>query len=341
LGEDHMEGTMRQLQIVEPGRAEWREVPIPQPGEGQVLVKVLGVTTCPHWDLHLMDGVPMFPGRPLAYPYTPGQPGHEAMGEIAALGPGVDRLPLSVEGTSLTVGTCVSAWRDPGHHQPGCYGQYVCLAAEDVIEVPADLEPQAIAPLELAMCVQVSFDQLLQLDSLRGKRFGVSGLGPAGLVAVQMARAYGARQVVGIDPLPARRELAARLGADVVLAPGGEALPAGRSGADALDAAIDCTGLKVSIEFLMDRTRQAVAIFGVLRQDVTFGARHWSGLSLLGYGSHNRHAAERALALVKGGQLELSPLVTHSLPFSRYVQGVELLRAKKAIKICFLPWAED
>ena len=90
----------------------------------------------------------------------------------------------------------------------------------------------------------------------------------------------------------------------------------------------------------MDRTRQAVAIFGVLRKDVTFGARHWGGLSLLGYGSHNRRAAEKALALVKGGQLKLSPLVTHSLPFSRYAEGVQLLRARKAIKICFLPWAE-
>jgi len=47
------------------------------------------------------------------------------------------------------------------------------------------------------------------------------------------------------------------------------------------------------------------------------------------------------LGLVKRGQLKLSPLVTHSLPFSRYVEGVELLWAKRAVKICFLPWAED
>jgi threonine dehydrogenase-like Zn-dependent dehydrogenase len=295
-------------------------------------MKVLGVTTCPHWDLHLMDGVPMFPGRSLDYPYTPGQPGHEAMGEIVALGPGV---------TGPAVGTRIAAWRDPGHQQPGCYAQYACLAVENVIEVSADLVPQAIAPLELAMCVQVSFDQLDQLDAVRGSRFGVSGLGPAGLVAVQMARAYGARQIVGIDPLPERRKLAARLGADVVVPPDATALPADRFGRDALDAAIDCTGLKVSIEFLMDRTRQVVAIFGVLREDVIYAAHHWSRLCLLGYGSHNRRAAERALALVKGGKLDLSYLVTHRFPFSQYAKGVALLRAKKAIKICFLPWAED
>lgn len=326
-----MDGLMKQLQIVAPGMVVWRDAPVPEPGPGQVLVKVLGVTTCPHWDLHLMAGEPMFPGRPLSYPYTPGQPGHEAMGEIVALGPGVD---------GLLPGTAVSAWRDPGHQQPGCYAQYVCLQAEHVIATPSGLEPWDVAPLELAMCVQVSFDQLLTLDAVRGKRFGVSGLGPAGLVAVQMARAYGARQVMGIDPVSERRELARGLGADVTLTPDEAAFPAGRSREDALDAAIDCTGLKVSIEFLMDRTRQVVAIFGVLREDVIFGARHWGRLSLLGYGQHNRPAAERALALVEGGQLELSPLVTHRLPFTRYEEGLALLRAKQAVKVCFLPWAE-
>jgi threonine dehydrogenase-like Zn-dependent dehydrogenase len=320
---------MKQLQIVAPGQVLWRDAPLPQPGAGQVLVKVLGVTTCPHWDLHLMDGIPMFPGQTLHYPYSPGQPGHEAMGEIVALGEGVAHPAL---------GTRVSAWRDPGHQRPGCYAQYVCLDVGNVIEIPADLDPQDIAPLELAMCVQVSFDQLLHLDAVHGARFGVSGLGPAGLVAVQMARAYGARQVVGIDPLAGRRELALRLGADVVIPPDAAAFPAGRAGAQALDAAIDCTGLKASIEFLMDRARRAVAIFGVLREDVSFGARHWSGLALLGYGSHNRQAAERALALVVQGRLVLSPLVTHILPFTQYREGVELLRNKQAIKVCFLPW---
>jgi threonine dehydrogenase-like Zn-dependent dehydrogenase len=320
---------MKQLQILEPGVVVWADASVPQPQAGQVLVKVLGVTTCPHWDLHLMSGEPMFPGRPLAYPYTPGQPGHEAMGEIVSLGPGVDG-PLP--------GARVAAWRDPGHQNPGCYAQYVCLDADHVIETPAHLEPQAIAPLELAMCVQVSFDQLLQLNVVRDARFGVSGLGPAGLVAVQMARAYGAREVLGIDPLPERRALAVQLGADVVMPPDAGAFPEGRSGLDALDAAIDCTGLKVSIEFLMDRTRQAVAVFGVLREDVVYRARHWGGLSLLGYGQHNRPAAERALELVRRGQLYLSPLVTHLLPFACYEEGVELLRAKQAIKVCFLPW---
>jgi threonine dehydrogenase-like Zn-dependent dehydrogenase len=134
--------------------------------------------------------------------------------------------------------------------------------------------------------------------------------------------------------------LARQLGADTVLGPDTDALPADRFGPQALDAAIDCTGLKGAIEYLMDRTGEAVAIFGVLREDVTFGARHWSRLALMGYGSHNRQAAERALQLVEEGKLKLAPLVTHILPFSRYDEGIALLRRQEAVKVCFLPWAE-
>jgi threonine dehydrogenase-like Zn-dependent dehydrogenase len=156
-----------------------------------------------------------------------------------------------------------------------------------------------------------------------------------------MARAYGAREIVAIEPLEGRRALAARLGADVVLPPDPQAFPPGRLVPGALDAALDCTGLKASIEFLMDRTAETVAIFGVLRETVEFQPRHWGRyFALLGYGTHYREAAERALRLVAAGQLDLSPLVTHTLPFARYAEGVELLRAKEAIKVCYLPWEE-
>jgi len=324
-----MPNTMKQLQIVEPGKAEWRDAPVPQPGPGEVLVKVHGVTTCPQWDLHIMDGIPMFPDGELTYPYTPGQPGHEGVGEVVALGPGV---------TAPKVGTPVSMWRDPGHHRPGCYAQYAAFDIENLIEVPPGLPVEAIAPLELAMCVQVSFDQIAKVCDLGGARFGVSGLGPAGLVAIQMARIRGARHVVGIDPLPQRREIAARLGAQTVAPPDPQLFPADRWGDTALDAALDATGLKPSIEFLMDRTRQVVAIFGVLREQVEFGPAHWGGLALLGYGQFSRQAAQRALDRVLSGQLDLAALVTKKLPFTRYAEGVALLRTKQAVKICFLPW---
>ncbi len=327
-----MSETMKILQIFAPGQVEWQDAPIPQPGAGEVLVKVAAVTTCPHWDLHLMSGEPMFPGVPLPYPYTPGQPGHEMTGEVAAVGAGV---------TAFAVGDRVAAWRDAGAKRQGCYAQYVPCLAENLLKIPDHIAPEAVASLELAMCVQVSFDQLARLDGVRDKRIGISGLGPAGLIAVQMAKAYGAREVVAIDPLPERRALAVALGATVALAPDPSAfLPV--NGTMALDTALDCTGLKKSIEFLIAHTQSVVAIFGVLREEVAFGWDQWRrGFKLLGYEPHNRAAAEQALQLIGSGQLRLTPLTTHSLPLTRYAEGVELLRTKQAIKIRFLPWAED
>ena len=324
--------TMKQFQLAAPRTPVWQEVPVPAPGPGEVLVRVIGVTTCPHWDLHLFDGKPMFPGQTLDYPYLPGQPGHEAMGEIAVLGPGVSQL---------RPGQRVAAWRDTGKPRVGFYGQYNTFAEADLLAVPDNLLPAEIASLELAMCVEVSFQRLRAVGNLTGCRVGVAGLGPAGLVAVQLARAHGAVEVVGIDPVAARRELALTLGANRVVAPGVPTWPADRRGEKALDFSVDCTGRSDSVEFLLDRTSSAVALFGVLRDEVRYASRHmWGpGVTLLGYGDHNRAAAESALALIVAGKLRLAPLVTHTLPLSRYAEGVELLRRQEAIKVLFDPWA--
>ncbi|GAB5535857.1 MAG: zinc-dependent alcohol dehydrogenase family protein [Rubricoccaceae bacterium] len=320
---------MNLLQITEPGRAEWREAPMPEPRAGEVLLRVSGVTTCPHWDLHILDGEPMFADRPLEYPYVPGEPGHEAVGHIEVLGEGV---------AGLEVGQRVAAWRDPGGRRQGCYAEYVAVEADQVLPVPDPLADADLASLELAMCVQVSFDQLLSRGPLDGKRVGITGLGPAGLIAVQMAKAYGAREVVAVETLERRRQLGASLGADIVLPPDPEEFPAGREGELACDVGLDTTGLAVAIEFLVQRTNETVAIFGVLREHVGFGPEHWwGGFALMGYGEHNRGAAERALELVTDGRLRLAPLVTHTLPFTRYAEGVELLRSKEAVKVLFTP----
>lgn len=323
---------MKTLQIESPGKAVWTEAPMPEPGPGEVLVKVLGVTTCPHWDMHIMDGEPMFPGHKLEYPYLPGQPGHEATGEVVALGSGVDKLK---------VGDRVVAWQDTGQPRAGFYAQFNAFPEVSLLKVPDTLRVEAIASLELAMCVQVTFDQLETQGGLTGKRVALSGLGPAGLVAVQMAKAYGAGEVICLDPVDTRHELARSLGATRVEKPETSLFPSGRSGDAAFDLGIDLTGVPPSIEFLMDRTKETVAIFGVLRKEVRFGFRHLfgPGLTLMGYGNHNRGAGERALQLVMEGKLDLEALVTETMGFDRYAEGVDLLRRKQAIKILFRPWA--
>ncbi|QYM78456.1 zinc-binding dehydrogenase [Horticoccus luteus] len=321
---------MKLLQIEAPGHAAWKDAPLPQPAAGEVLIRVLGVSTCPHWDMHIFDGQPMFPGMKLEYPYLPGQPGHEAMGEVVALGADV---------TKLRVGDHVVAWRDTGKPRRGFYAQFNTFHENDLLVLPATLSPAAVASLELAMCVEVSFQQLAALGGPLG-RIGLSGLGPAGLVAVQLAKAHGASEVIAFDPVAERRALALTLGADRALAPDAAQWPASRQ-SDALDNAIDLTGVPPAIEFLMDRTRRCVTLFGVLREQVRFGTQHLfgPGLILSGYGDHNRAAAETALRFIVEGKLHLAPLITQTMPFTRYAEAVDLLRRKQAIKILFDPWA--
>lgn len=325
-----MGDTMNVLQLVAPGEARIIEMPVPEPKEGEVLFKVLAVDTCPHWDFHILAGEPMFPGHSLSYPYTVGQPGHEAMGEVVAVGENVQ---------GLSVGDRVVAWRDAGHQRQGCYAQFVAQPAENVLKVPPDIVPEKVTSLELAMCVQVAFDLLEKLDAVEGKRFGVAGLGGAGLVAVQMARASGAKEIIGFDPMSERRALAEKLGADRTFDPTAGDFGA-EQGRSALDSSIDCTGLKSAIEFLMSRTREALALFGVHREDFAYGFRH-HGLSILGYRSHNRSAAEKALRLILSDQLDLSPLVSAKLPLTQYLDGIQLLKKGRAIKVMFLPWGEE
>ncbi|MBT7301015.1 MAG: zinc-binding dehydrogenase [Victivallales bacterium] len=320
---------MKQLQILEPGKVVWQEVPEPEAAPGEVLVKVAMVNTCPHWDMHLLGGIPMFAGGTINYPYTGGQPGHEAVGEVVALGEGV---------TDLAVGTRVACWKDAGHHRPGCYAQYVAMTREHVLPLPDSVTWEQACSLELAMCVQVSVEQLMRNDFLVGKRIGISGLGPAGLVALQLVKAQGAESVVGVDPVAERRDMALAAGADIVIEPTAEDWDKQVGGN--VHATIDCTGFKVSIEFMLQRTTRAVCIFGVLRETVEFKAAYWGGRSLFGYEPHNVGAAQRALDLIAEGKLDLTDMITAKLPFTRYNEGIEMLKRKEATKICFLPWAE-
>ena len=161
------------------------------------------------------------------------------------------------------------------------------------------------------MCVQVSFDQLGVFGGVKNKRIGITGLGPAGLLATQMASAYGASEVVAFDPLPERRAFAQQLGLECALPPDDGAFAAARFADGALDLRIDCTA-----------------------------SHRRGGLALVGYENHNLGAGQRALQLIAAGKLDLEPLATCALPFARYTEGLEMLRRKEATKIRFLPWAD-
>lgn len=315
---------MRVLQYDEPGKPVIVDLPIPEPAAHEVLVRVEGVSTCPQWDLHIMDGIPMFEGRPLTYPYTPGEPGHELVGFVDAVGSDV---------SDFTKGERVAAWRDPGGRSQGGYAEYINVDADHLLSVPESLTVAEIAPLELAMCVQVSFDQLEEVDGVAGKHVGIGGLGPAGLIAVQMAKAYGATRVTCVEPNEDRRQIALSVGADEAYPPNAAELKDIQ-----YDTGLDTTGLKPVIESLIASSKSNVAIFGVLRERIEFGPEKWWGnFKLMGYGEHNKPAGKRALELVTSGKLDLAALVTRTCTFETYAEGIESLRRKESVKVLVLP----
>lgn len=319
--------TMRILQILAPGRAELVEKEPPSPGRDEVLVRVDAVSACSHWDMTLMAGVDIFdrPGFP-QYPLPPGREGHEMCGIVEAVGQGV---------AQFRPGQRVAAWRTMGAGRWGYYAEYAALSADDLLSVPPGMPDEAIAPLELAMCVSVCF---LDMPDVKGLRFSVGGLGAAGLVAVQMARAAAAAQVIGFDPVPERRRLAERLGADRCLDPASAEAMALREqprGAR-VDAAIDCSGAKASVQCQMDMAGRWVSVFGVQHETYEYTLRH-RGLTLYGYGAHRREAAEYAMDRIKDGRVQLSPLISREMPLSEFARGTELLGRKKAIKVLYRP----
>ena len=163
--------------------------------------------------------------------------------------------------------------------------------------------------------------------------------GRRGLIAAQMVRAEGASEVIGFDLSEARRTYAS-FAVDAAYDPKVPPahIPSRQAGAPVLDTGIDCVGAKASVEFLLDRVKDTLALFGVQREDYTFAVRHYMNTRLCGYRGHSRAAAEYAVGLISDGKIDISPLTTHKLPLSKYAEGIELLEKQEAIKILFDPW---
>jgi len=317
---------MKALQIFAPEDAALIEVEDPPAGPGEVVVRVQAVTSCPHWDITIMAGRDIFerPGYP-KYPALPGQPGHEMAGVVESVGPGV---------SDFAPGDPVAVWRTMGEDKPGYYAEKACVPAADLLPRPANLGAAETAGLEMAMCVAVCF---LAFPDLAGRRVSVGGLGPAGMIAVQMARAAGAARVIGFDLNPERCAFARTVGADDALDPGSAKAGAFTASPGAeVDYAIDCSGSAASVQFQLDIVGKGVALFGVPHEPYIFHPRHF-GLTLYGYAGHCLEAARYAMERLASGAVRLAPLNSVELPLSRFAEGTALLAQQRALKVLYRP----
>ncbi len=217
-----MEKTMKAAVVTELGKPlDIREVPVPEIGHGQVLVRVKASGVC-HTDLHAAEGDwPVKPGTPFI-------PGHEGVGEVARIGPGVTHLKegdrVGVPWLHTACGRCehcVGGWETlcdsqqmTGYTVNGAYADYVAADANYVGVIPGPLDWGPASPV---LCAGVTvYKGLKETEVKPGEWVAISGIGGLGHMAVQYAKAMG-MHVVAVDVADDKLELAKRLGADEVV----------------------------------------------------------------------------------------------------------------------------
>lgn len=316
---------MKAIQIAAPGKAEIVEVPVPEVKENEVLVKVRACVTCPHWDITLFRGVDIFerPGYP-KYPISVGYPGHEMAGEVVAVG-------AAVQG--FKVGDRVASLDSAGERSMGFYVEYINRPVDTITKVPEMLSYEATASMEMARYVASH----VRVMDVRGLRTGVVGLGPAGLIALQLLKALGALEVVAIDILEPRLELAHKLGATETVNPA-QSDGIKRLEEAPLQASVDCSGVAAGLQVALDHTRGPVVMFGVVHGDAKLSTRHWwQGTYIPQRRGPTESDTQFVLDLWRQGQLDTESLVTARLPFEEYARGIKMLMDREAIKVCFFP----
>ncbi len=197
------------------------EVPVPTPGLGQVLVKIAACGVC-HTDLHAVEGDwPVKPKPPFI-------PGHEGVGHVVEVGPGVTHVK---EGDRVGIPWlysacghcehCLGGWetlceqqQNAGYSVNGSFAEYALAAADYVGHLPDNLAFVEIAPV---LCAGVTVYKGLKVSDTRpGQWVVISGIGGLGHMAVQYAKAMGLN-VAAVDIDDAKLELAQKLGASLTV----------------------------------------------------------------------------------------------------------------------------
>jgi L-iditol 2-dehydrogenase len=347
---------MEALVVAEPNRLEIREVPIPRPGQNEVLARVQAVSIC-GTDAHLVRGD--YPGFwPLAFPFTPG---HEWAGEIAELGPGAERYGWRVgdrvAGTSHDAcGVCQKCvegrynvcenygreglHRQYGHNYQGADATYVVQGVKTIFRLPDSLdfnEGALIDPASIA----------LHVANRGGVRPGdtvvITGAGAIGLMGGDAALIRGAGRVIVVGR-GKRLGKAEELGFEVVDSRAGDPVAAVRELAEGLgvDVVLECAGVPETVQWALGMLRRGgrCAAVGIPTIDVEIAMQRLvlDELELVG----SRASAgemRRVMPHVAQGRMRVGQMITHRFPLRDYERAMATFndRDSGAIKIIINP----
>ncbi|MEV7797011.1 zinc-binding dehydrogenase [Streptomyces sp. NPDC087512] len=308
------------------------EVPRPQPGPGEVLVKVEAAGVCLS-DVHLIDGTltPLFlAGDTVTL-------GHEVSGTVAEVGEGVtawsagQRVVLHAGEVRDGV-TCTR-----GVDYDGGWAEYALSAAHALTPLPDAIpfDQGAIIP----DAVSTPWGAITETAAVRpAEAVGVWGVGGLGVHAVRLLRAVGACPIVAVDPNPVARERARAAGADLALDsadPGLREAVGAVTGGAGLAAAFDFAGVPAVREQALSVLAPKGRLVLVGLTDKPLGVADGTRFSylqqrILGhYGSDMPVALPQILGLIQGGRLDFSESISGVLPLAEAAEAVARLEKKE------------
>jgi alcohol dehydrogenase len=341
--------TMKATVFVEPGRIELRERPVPEIGPGEALIRVTTTTIC-GTDVHILKG---------EYPVKPGLIiGHEPVGVIAKLGPGVTGYELGqrvIVGAITPCGQCYSCldsdrsqcgsstesgfaralggWKF-GNTIDGCQAEYVRVPSAMANLTPV---PDFLTDEQVLMCPDIMSTGFGGAES-GGIRIGdtvvIFAQGPIGLCATAGAKLMGATKIITVDGIPERLEMSKRLGADTVI-DYRETDPVERvlelTDGRGADVAIEALGTEQTFESALRAIRPGgvLSSLGVYSGKLTLPLDAFAA----GLGDHKvvttlcpggKERMRRLLNVVASGRTDLRSLVTHRYALDDIVEAYDL-----------------
>ena len=347
---------MRALRKVRPeAGAELAEVPVPEPGPGEVLIRVDAASIC-GTDLHIVGWDPWAAARIKNLPMTFG---HEVAGHVVATGSEVHHLPVgafvAAEG-HVFCGFCRQCREGRAHicerlrilgvDFDGGFADYVVIPERNAWEVDPRIPPDVASIHDpFGNAVHTVFKGAG--DDVATSTVVVLGCGPIGLFAVGVARAAGARQVlIAVEPNEFRRSLAKQMGADEAVDP---------SATDPVAAVREATeghGAEVVLEMsgvatVIDQgTRMLagggrMALLGLpggpvsldLTDQVIFKEARIYGVT----GRELFRTWQQTTTLLATGMVDPGPVITHRFPLDRFEEAFEAAASGRAGKVILLP----
>lgn len=331
---------MRAALLTEFGRPlELADVPDPTPAAGEALIRIRASGMC-RTDLKIAKGF-------MTTVRLPHVLGHEVAGEVAGVGAGVDPALVDSRVTALvdiTCGDCeycrdstvsyCADLRRVGIEVPGGHAEFLCVPARNLVLLPDEI------PFDVASALPDAVGTTYRAIHTRGRvRPGqtvvIYGLGGLGLSGVQIAAAAGAR-VVAVARAPERRELAAGLGASVLVDPDREDLVEAirrATGGYGAHLFVDLVGIEGSVEKAVRSCRKGgrVIVVGYLVPTFEVTTYHLlaNEVEILGARSVTREEMQKVIRLVAEGVLR--PVIAERLPLESVNDAYDRLAEGKII----------